>query len=219
VMAWVLLGGAVATPARALPVRYTFEGTLGLSSGSDSLSLDGAAIRLVAMADTSDSPATTAMGSEHAIGFFNPSSLTATFSGRPNGLADETVAYAAQLRTDNSFVFSDLFDLRGGVLLTLSMPQLQLQIPSFRVFFDRTFFPGSDVAPLPVFGAPDLLGVSADALLDPSGGGLFRYVVQNPSARVEVIPEPGTAWLLALGLLALARWSRCGLTKVSHPIG
>jgi hypothetical protein len=37
VLAWVLLGGTAATPARALPVRDKFEGTLALSSGFDSL--------------------------------------------------------------------------------------------------------------------------------------------------------------------------------------
>jgi hypothetical protein len=57
-------------------------------------------------------------------------------------------------------------------------------------------------APLPIFGASDIALIDG-FLLDPAG--LNYYDVQNPSSMVEVIPEPGTAWLLALGLLGLAR--------------
>ena len=85
VLAFVLLGGAVATPARAVPVRYTFEGTVALSSGSDSLGIDGAFLRVVAVADTSDAPASTALGSEHPLERFHEGRGNLHKGGRPQG--------------------------------------------------------------------------------------------------------------------------------------
>ena len=73
-------------------------------------------------------------------------------------------------------------------------------LPIYTVaFHDQDFFPGTEVAPLPLFSPGDVASVVAGDLMELGGS---PYTLTD--LTFTAVPEPGSALLLAAGLTALA---------------
>ncbi len=202
--AFVLAGALLAAPAGAIPVVYTAGGNLSASAaGGDSIQLNFSTVQITLFADTDDAPTGTTSSLNSIEARYQPSSGTVTFTDRPGGAPDLTVPYVPNLITVNEFAPSasvDSFALDDGS--TDAVPGTSRYfVGGFRVqFIDASFFPGTEAGPLPTFdviGGVVVFGVFYD--LDH----VALYTLNDPYARVDVVPEPGTALLVALGVVGL----------------
>ena len=193
---------ALSAPAAATPVVYTMQGTL-IPFFQDLLSLAGATLGVVAIADTDDTPQPTQSGTGFVSGRYTPTSLTATFSNRPGGAPDVLLNYGAQLGVFNLFPpqsLADGFSLDSSVVL---FEGDLMNMSSFTVFFrDQEFFPGSGVAPLPLLLSPGDIASVGTGPLSLVSGPVPLYTLAN--VTFTAVPEPGSALLLAAGVAALA---------------
>jgi hypothetical protein len=196
----------VPSASLAIPVQYTFSGTLASNTGSDPLLLQGASLRSDVFADTSDLPVFVG-GAETITARYTPASAVTSIAGRPGGAADFAIASPGPLVTANSYqITGDLLEWGAS---TVSFPDsaTQIRLP----FFSATLFidsaPG-EVAPLPLFYAADLQVAVADRLLPADFSNSFSYRLTNVSVTSAVVPEPGTAGLVIGALVLIARCVR-----------
>jgi hypothetical protein len=198
-------------PGRAVagPVTYTFQGTLNLLSGVDSLLLNGATLTILATADTLQAPVQTPVGMGFQKAKYTPASLTASVTNRPGGGVAQTFSYSAQLVTSNHFAPSghiDGFTLDGA---STTSPFGLLWMPSFQInFTSQNLFAGTDSGALPSFASADVANIQAGTL---TNFNKFTFSVISPraSAQVQSVPEPSTAIAIGIGLLVVAarrRW-------------
>ena len=150
-----------AAPAGAEPVVYTLQATLtfepDIMNPLDAYDLDGATLVIVATGDTAAAPAFTS----GASAFYDASSITASFSNRPNGAPNVMFGYGGQLGTSNNSPPSS-----SGDQVVVPLPPDFQGAPiqpgvSLVVDFPQDFFAGTGVAPLPAFEAASVVGVSA----------------------------------------------------------
>ena len=191
-----------APPASAFPITYTAGGTLsGVGGGGDPINLGFSTVRITLYADTADLPTGVTSDATSIRARYKPSSGFLSFTNRLRGAADLTIPYTPDLITVNAFEGSgspDTFELDQGT--TTGVPGASLfYVGGFRLsFIDASFFPGSAAGPLPGFdvtGGTVIYGVFYD--LDRSG----LYEMSAPFLRKA--PEPGSALLVAAGILAL----------------
>jgi hypothetical protein len=202
--AFVLAGALLAAPAQAIPVVYTAGGTLSAAGGGgDPIGLNFSTVRIMLFADTGDAPTGTTGGPSSIEAHYQPTSGSLSFTNRPRGAPDLTVPYAPDLITVNEFAPSaspDTFAIDDGT--TDGVPgSSQYYVGGLRVsFLDASFFPGMGAGALPTFdvtGGTVVFGVFYD--LDH----VALYTLNDPFVSVDVVPEPGTALLVALGLVGL----------------
>ena len=198
------VAGGAAPEAAAVPVVYTAGGQLSASAaGGDTIQINFSTVRLVLAADTADTPVAMSTGGNSVEARYRPSSGSLIFSNRPGGAPDLTIPYLPDLVTVNELAPSttpDTFELDKGS--TDAVPRTsKFFVGGFRVsFLDASFFPGSDPGPLPTFdvtGGAVVFGFFYDQ------DHFALYTLSTPFVTVDVVPEPGTALLVALGLAAL----------------
>ena len=194
-------------PAAAVPILYTFTGTLTLGSTMDTLNLDGATLTITAQVDSTTLPSSTSPGANDVLAFYNGIAATAVFSGRPNSVADETVFYTTRLLVHNHFPPSPGDDNFGISSANATVSSVTFGMPAISATFtDIAFLPGTGAPALPVFDASDVASFGAGTILTP-----IRYDVGNVNITSAVVPEPSTALLLGGGmLLVLATARRAG---------
>jgi hypothetical protein len=215
-VAMAVMTASWAQPASAVPVLYTAGGTLSASAaGGDTIHLNFSTVRITLSADTSDAPTGTTSGANSLEARYRPSSGSLIFTNRPGGAPDLTISYAPDLITMNEFApsaMADSFALDQGT--TDGVPGTsQYYVGGLRVsFLDASFFPGMGPGPLPTFdvtGGTVVFGVFYD--LDH----VALYTLNNPFVSVDVVPEPGTALLMALGVVGLLAARRATATPVA----
>lgn len=205
-LACLALGSAalVAAPAGAVPIRYTFTGTLSLGSTVDSLNLDGALLTITTEVDSNTSPSSTTSGANDMLAFYDGVAATGVFSNRPNSVADETVLYTTRLLVNNHFPPSSGSDAFGISSANAMVSSQTFGMPGISATFaDQAFLPGTGAPALPLFDPSDVDSFSASVIVTP-----IRYDVLNPNVTAAVVPEPSTALLLSLGLVGIAEVRR-----------
>lgn len=200
----LVVGAAVmwaAGPAAAVPIQYTFVGTLTLGSTVDTLDLDGATLTITTeVVDTGTAPDSTSPSANNVVAFYNNVEATGVFTDRPNSAPDESVVYTTRLTTDNHFPPSSGSDAFGIGSAFASVFGVTFGMPAMSAAFgDLAFFPGTDAGPLPIFEPSDIASFSASIITQP-----IRYDVTVVDITAVVIPEPSTALLLGSGLALLA---------------
>lgn len=200
----VLVGVALATPAAASPIAYTMEGTFGFGGEGDPLSLVGARLVIVAVADSEDAPAFTSNATGLATATFLPLDLVATISNRPGGAPDVALDYAGQLQAQNFFPPGSTRDNFRLFAAPAIFEGTAVTMPEFAVFFpNQAYFPGTGTPSLPLFAPGDVQTLAAGFL----GFSQGAYLLSDRS--FTAVPEPGAALLVALsvGLMGAARGS------------
>jgi hypothetical protein len=201
---------ALALGAGAAPVTYTAGGQLGLvGAGGDPIGLNFSTVRLTLEADTGDAPTTTSSGSGFLEARYRPESGTLTFSNRPNNAPDISIPYAPDLITRNEFAPSSAFDSFAiDMGNTDDVPGTNsFFVGGFRLtFINSTFFPGTGAGPLPDFDITSGSVVIFNVFYDQDHFG--AYPLNAPFIESEVVPEPGSGLLVALGVAWIAVRSR-----------
>jgi len=194
------LAAFLAPPADAVPIQYTFAATLSLSSGTDSLDLDGATLTITVDTDSSASPSSTLSGTNNELSYYGVTA-TAVFSGRPNAASDEIVVYTPNLMVTNHFPPSSGSDQFGIQSSLASFSSQAIAMPGIALdFIGLAFLPGTGPPALPLFDQSDVGSVSAAQLhKQPTSP---YYNLDNVS--IAAVPEPTTAVLLLIGMLGLA---------------
>ena len=200
-----LAARALSASASAAPVVYTMQGTV-VPVANDPLGLSGATLVWVATADTGDTP-TEVLTDPTDPGVIQgryPVAAVGTFSNRPGGAPDLVLNYEASFLTFNRFSpepAADSFSLDNTGIRLPGNPTT-FDFFSFNLYFqNQEFFPGSEVAPLPLFGPGDVASLTVDCV-KPSFDLTCLYPLTNTS--VTAVPEPASALLLASGLAALS---------------
>jgi len=196
-----------ATPAAAVPILYTFTGTLTLGSTMDSLDLDGATLTITVQVDSNTLPNSTTAGTNEVLAFYEGIVATGVFSGRPNSVADEIVSYTTRLLVQNRFPPSTAGDIFGISTANATFSSQTIGMPAMTATFaDQAFVPGTGAPPaLPVFDASDVASFDASPIVNP-----IRYDVGDVNITSVVVPEPSTALLFGGGMLMLATVRRVG---------
>lgn len=200
--------------ANAVPLNYILEGDLSLSSGTDQFEVSGAHFVWRIQADTDAAPtntsqlgSTTPPGTRAAYGpaLGGSIALTNRPSGRSNIVSDVfafSQAYTYGLATEN-YPSLPLAPLDRLILPISKIDVFPLIIGGVGVSLPRTFFAGSDAAPLPeLFNSTQVISIAP---------GLFRtddssimYSQHNLSLSVvSSVPEPAATWLMGCGLIVL----------------
>ena len=204
-----------AVNASAAIVEYAFSGTLAKSGMADDFDLDGASFEARYRFDTEAVPISTGDSPDRALARFDSISADITIFDRPRSAPAFTSDLASRglstVKGDtlNAFDTASGLDDQVGVNTAriLEFEQTlgqRLVVGSFNVYFDRTFFPGTDPIPMATdFGgkiATEAGPWSDDSAGLNSGG---DYDVVGLSASASVIPIPAAAWLFvsSLGLL------------------
>lgn len=202
----VLVGVVLASPAAASPITYTMEGTFGFVGTGDPLSLNGARLAIVAIADTGVGPVFTSSVSGLSSATYAPQfDVTATFSNRPGGAPDVVLAYASMLQSVNQFPPATVRDAFMFFDAPATFESNSVTMPAFSVFFfGQGYFPGSGTPPLPLFAPADVEIIAAGFLASSHGA----YILSNRT--FTAVPEPASALgvALGLGLLAVVRRRR-----------
>jgi hypothetical protein len=189
----------------AVPVQYTFSGTLSSNTGSDPLRLEGALLRSDVFADTSHLPVLVA-GSETVSAVYEPSAATTSISQRPSAAADLAIASPGSLVTRNFSGIGAGLEW-GGAVVSFPGSPAGVQLPLFVVDLLINLGPGVVAAP-PLFTAADVAVIGAGGLVPSDFSTLFSYRLTNVTVASVVVPEPGTIGMFVIGLALVAHRTR-----------
>ncbi|MEE4117815.1 MAG: hypothetical protein V2I65_02245 [Paracoccaceae bacterium] len=206
--------------ARASQVDFTLVGTLGLTSGTDVLDLDGATYVASYRVDKTTVPSvSTNTTNQWVFAEYVPSRTRIRFTDRPNAAADLFINPAgtpAQGRVgfDNTYgtsFINDRFRIQGSLLYeplipdvgSPSFPRIDLPTPLIN-FGSKSFFGGEGTAPVTVFDPGSFpLTVSPLNYRQSAFDTTASYQLIDPALTVSEVPLGTSLTFAMMGLAVL----------------
>jgi hypothetical protein len=190
----------IAPAARAFDIMYVVEGELALADGSDPLGLDGAGFMATYTIDSETTPSINLSNRTNYLG--QATTVIITDPGGPaDGTWNATSPSISVFRSPGEFI-----ELREDLTVAGEPFTTAFQIS----FPGPDMFPPSGAIPLPLFGSDEVDFTSASIAygqMDPEPENTLSLV--DATARSMPIPEPASAALLAIGLIAALAGRRC----------
>jgi hypothetical protein len=207
--------------ARASQVDFTLVGTLGLTSGTDVLNLDGATYAASYRVDKTTVPSvSTNITNQWVSAEYAPSRTLIRFSNRPNAAVDlliDATGTSAQGRVgfDNAYgtsFLNDRFRIQGDILyepliapnIAGLFPRIDLPTPVIS-FGSKSFFAGEGTAQVTVFD-PSSFSLSPFQFLTYRQDALSTtaaYQLTDRELRVSEVPLGSSLTFAVMGLAVL----------------